>query len=105
MSDLPNQADPANTGQPDKEFWALADTFIHLSNTHSEKVQTAKVSNAMLFATSRFNAFVVAANSKSKEQLAANKEEAVAYFLKQYEDMLRENLQDHIDRFDQYKTQ
>ena len=56
---------------------------------------------AALFATSRFNAFVIAAAAGSKEQMIAEKEAAIAYFMDQYEKMLRENIDEHLTRFDQ----
>lgn len=87
--------------QRDKQFWELADSFIQLANTHLNEVKPSKVSASALFAASRFNAFVITASASSKEQLIAEKEAAVAYFLEQYETMLRENLDEHLARYDQ----
>lgn len=87
--------------QRDKQFWELADSFIQLANTHLNEVTPSKVSASALFAASRFNAFVITASASSKEQLIAEKEAAVAYFLEQYETMLRENLDEHLARYDQ----
>ena len=87
-------------GQRDKQFWELADSFIQLANTHLNEVKPSKVSACALFAASRFNAFVITASAASKEQLIAEKESAIAYFLEQYEKMLRENIDEHLARFD-----
>ena len=87
--------------QRDKQFWELADSFIQLANTHLNEVKPSKVSASALFAASRFNAFVITASATSKEQLIAEKEAAIAYFLEQYETMLRENLDEHLARYDQ----
>jgi hypothetical protein len=84
----------------DKQFWDLADSFIQLANTHLNEVKPSKVSDSALFAASRFNAFVITAATESKEQLIAEKESAIAYFLEQYEKMLRENLDEHLTRYD-----
>jgi hypothetical protein len=89
-------------GQRDKQFWELADSFIQLANTHLNEVKPSKVSASALFAASRFNAFVITASATSKEQLIAEKEAAIAYFLEQYETMLRENLDEHLARYDQH---
>lgn len=87
-------------GQRDTQFWELADSFIQLANTHLNEVKPSKVSASALFAASRFNAFVITASAASKEQLIAEKESAIAYFLEQYETMLRENLDEHLARYD-----
>ena len=87
--------------QRDKQFWDLADSFIQLANTHLNEVKPSRVSASALFAASRFNAFVITASATSKEQLIAEKEAAIAYFLEQYETMLRENLDEHLARYDQ----
>ena len=88
-------------GQRDNEFWDLADSFIQLANTHLDKVKPSRVSTSALFAAARFNAFVIAAATESKDQLIAEKESAIAYFMDQYEKMLRENIEEHLTRYDQ----
>jgi hypothetical protein len=91
MSDIPR----------DKQFWDLADSFIQLANTHLDAAKPSKVSASALFAAARFNAFVITAAAENKAQFIAEKESAIAYFLDQYEKMLRENLDEHLARFDQ----
>lgn len=95
MSDIPR----------DKQFWDLADSFIQLANTHLNETKPSKVSASALFAAARFNAFVITAAAGSKEQLIVEKEAAIAYFLDQYEKMLRENLDEHLARYDQPASQ
>ena len=85
----------------DKQFWELADSFIQLANTNLNAAKPSKVSASALFAASRFNAFVITVSASSKEQLIAEKEAAIAYFLEQYETMLRENIDEHLARYDQ----
>jgi hypothetical protein len=90
--------------QRDKPFWDMADSFIQLANAHLDKEKPSRVSASALFATARFNAFVIAAAAESKEQLIVEKEAAIAYFLDQYEKMLRENLDEHMARYDQQSS-
>ena len=85
----------------DKQFWDMADSFIQLANTHLNETKPSRVSASALFAASRFNAFVAAAASENKAQFIAEKESAIAYFLQQYEAMLRENLDEHLSRYEQ----
>lgn len=84
----------------DKAFYELADEHITLCNTRMGKVQPAKVSAAMLFAASRFNAFVIMAASENKAEMLAQKESAIAYFLNEYEIYLRENIDEHLKRYE-----
>jgi hypothetical protein len=85
----------------DKQFWDMTDSFIQLANTHLNEAKPSRVSASALFAASRFNAFVITAATESKAQLIAEKESAIAYFMDQYEKMLRENLDEHLARYDQ----
>ena len=87
--------------QRDKAFWDMADSFIQQANAHLDKEKPSRVSASALFAAARFNAFVIAAAAESKAQLIAEKEAAIAYFLNQYESMLRENLDEYMARYDQ----
>ena len=88
----------------DKQFWDLADAYIALANTQLNEAKPSRVSAAALFAAARFNAFVITAASGSKAEFIAEKEAAIAYFLQQYETMLRENLDEHLARYDQHNS-
>lgn len=86
----------------DAGFWSRADAYISLANSHCDTVQAGKVSASLLFAASRFNAFIVASNSSSAESLSEAREEALDYFTEQFRSMLAENLDDHIKNFAKY---
>lgn len=87
--------------QRDKPFYDMADAYIALANTQLGEAKPSRVSAAALFAAARFNAFVIEAAAENKAQLIAEKEAAIAYFMDQYEKMLRENIDEHLTRFDQ----
>ena len=87
--------------QRDKPFYDMADAYISLANTQLNQTKPSRVSAAALFAAARFNAFVIAAAAENKAQLIAEKEAAIAYFMDQYEKMLRENIDEHLTRADQ----
>lgn len=84
----------------DKAFYELADAHIALCNTHMGKIKPSKVGAAMLFAASRFNAFVIMAASENKAEMLTQKEAAIAYFLNEYETNLRENIDEHLKRYE-----
>ncbi len=76
-------------------IFQLADQFIALANELSAKEQdVSKVGTAMRFAASRFNAFEAALKSAD---LAAEKDNALEWFSKEYKEMLNDNLDDHIN--------
>ncbi len=87
----------------DQQFRALADAFIHLANEHSGTVPHDKLGAAFLYGAARFNAFVACAASRSRAQFTTEKETAVAFFLMQYEKMLREHLDDHETHYEKFK--
>lgn len=86
----------------DARFFDRADAVINLVNTHLAEVTAGKVSASTLYAAARFNAWVCATNCSSAEEMAAAKEETLAYFADQYLAMLTENLDDYIANFDHY---
>lgn len=90
MSDIPR----------DKEFYELADEHIALANTRMGQVKPAKVSATMLFASARFNAFLISVSADNKAQMLLDKEAAIAYFMQEYEKNLRENIDEHLARYD-----
>jgi len=90
MSDIPR----------DKEFYELADEHIALANTRMGQVKPAKVSATMLFASARFNAFLISVSADNKAQMLLDKEPAIAYFMQEYEKYLRENIDEHLARND-----
>lgn len=86
----------------DAGFWGRADAHIHLANAQCDTVEAGKVSASLLYAASRFNAFIVASNASSPESLSQSRSEALDYFTEQFRSMLAENLDDHIKNFTKY---
>ena len=86
----------------DKEFFELADSFIALANKHSKNAVPGKVSATFLYAAARFNTFLVASNSSSKEEFSSGKESAINYFMDEYKKMLEEHFTDYITNYDSY---
>jgi hypothetical protein len=88
----------------DAGFWSRADSYIELANGHCDVADPGKVSVSLLFAASRFNAFIVASNAASAESLSQSRGEALDYFTEQFRSMLAENLDDHIKNFAKYSA-
>jgi hypothetical protein len=86
----------------DDEFWNRADAHIALANSQSKNTDAGKVSASLLYAASRFNAFIVASGQQDANSLAAKKAEAIEYFTAQFRKMLADNLSDHVENFSKY---
>jgi hypothetical protein len=88
----------------DDGFFNRADEHIHLSNEQMSKVSIGKVSSSMLYSVARFNAFVTASGFNSVEEMKRTRQHTIDFFVKEYEKMLTENLDDYINHFDRYKN-
>lgn len=86
----------------DEGFWNRADAHINIANAQCDSISAGKVSASLLYAASRFNALVVAAQLSSAEELRDRRDEALEYFTGEFRKMLAENLDDHIDHFADY---
>jgi hypothetical protein len=86
----------------DDGFYERADAHIDLSNDQMSGVTRGKASASMMYATSRFNAWISACGFDDGEQLREARAETIKYFVAEYEKMLIENLDDYIENFEKY---
>lgn len=89
---------------PDDQFWQMADAFVGLANEKAQTAERPVVGASLLFAGARFNAYLLARGAGTLEDYTARKEEAVKYFMEQYEKMVRDNLDDYEKNFEQYRA-
>lgn len=88
----------------DIAYWDRADEIINLANQQTEDAASDDVNGSLLYATARFNAFLIAASAEKADDIKAGKEEAIEYFTKQYRQLLSENIDDYIENFDEYNA-
>lgn len=87
----------------DGNFYKRADEIISLANSHiNEKTPPADATNSLMFASSRYNAWIAAMGFKSADEMKAEKEEIIAFFTSQYKLMLEENFDNYVENFDQF---
>jgi len=86
----------------DKEFYEMADAFIAIANGYTGKVEQGKASATFLYAAARFNTFLVASASGSANEFSSRKEDAIKYFMAEYQKMLEEHFADYTEHFDKY---
>lgn len=86
----------------DQQFWDLAEQFIELANQSLENTDPGKIGAAMLFAATRFNAFVVASSSVDRKEYIADMDDTMDYLSKQFRHMLGDNLRDFKENYKVY---
>lgn len=86
----------------DKQYRAMVDTFIDQANQHAENNSPENVGMALLFAASRFNAFVVSQHAETLADFEKDLEKAKSFFSNQYMEMLKENLDDYKKVYEKY---
>ena len=85
--------------QKNKAFFAMADSFIDSANAYCDEEKSSQVGSAMMFATARFSAFVVASHSPDREKYEAEIEGATDFFSQEFKRMLLENLEEYKTAF------
>ena len=80
----------------------MIDSFIDCANELAEQNSAENVGMALLFAASRFNAFVVSQHAENREDYEKDMEKAQEFFISQYHQMLTENLEDYKKVYEKY---
>jgi hypothetical protein len=80
----------------------MIDSFIDRANEHAEQNSPENVGMALLFAASRFNAFVVSQHAENREDYERDMDKAQQFFTSQYKEMLTENLEDYKKTYEKY---
>lgn len=88
---------------PTKTFQQRVDEFIALANQQAAESSVDDANTAIIFSAARFNAFSVARSVESAAILQAEKQAAIEYFTQRYAEMLNQNLEEHIARFDSFR--
>jgi hypothetical protein len=86
----------------DNRFRGRADAHIHLANEQCSEADAGEVSASLLYAASRFNAYVVASLAPDAKTLRSRRQEAVDYFSDQFRQMFEDNIDDYIKHHKKY---
>ena len=98
-----NERERMSENSPTKTFQQRVDEFIALANQQTSDSSVDDANTSILFSAARFNAFSVARSVESAENLQAEKQAAIEYFTQRYAEMLNQNLEEHIARFDSFR--
>ena len=86
----------------DALYREMIDSFIDRANELAEGNSPENVGMALLFAASRFNAYVVSQHAENIEDYEKDLEKAQDFFSSQYREMLNENLEDYKSVYAKY---
>ena len=64
----------------DEAFWDRIDEVVDLANQQTEHAESDDVSSSLLYATARFNAYLLASSAENADEIKAGKDSAVEYF-------------------------
>ena len=92
----------AESNSDDALFWSLTDKFIGFANEQAASNDVGVVNASFLFASARFNTFLIATQCGTKENFEAEKAAALEYFVNQYKIALTEHMADYQAKFDTY---
>ncbi|BFM06513.1 DUF3144 domain-containing protein [Halioxenophilus aromaticivorans] len=85
------------------QLYDLVDALVELANQATDKaLDPGEAHQAMMYATARYGAFIVAASSESKEDYEQDKLDARNFYMDQFRQLLNENFDDYLANFDQY---
>lgn len=82
-------------------FLKRADAHIALANEQlNQELTQGEVSASFMYGSARFSAWMAASSFETAEDMKAEKEKVMEYFLKEYKLALEEHLDNHIENFD-----
>ena len=103
MTDTPNNNEDPKLSKDIEAFYKRADAIIELANSQlGSESHSGQVGASLLYAAARFSASVASIGFVKGSDLAAEKNEIIEFYTKQYRQMLSDNLDDYADNFDKY---
>lgn len=86
----------------EKTFQERCDEFIAVANQQHAETEVENVNAALLFSAARFNVFSTVRQFDDVEKLKAEKQKIIEYFAQRYAEMMDQNFDEYIERFDDY---
>ena len=94
--------DSISEDEVDFLYREMIDSFIDRANELTDQSSPENVSMALLFAASRFNAFVVSQHAENIDDYEKDLVKAQEFFRTQYREMLDQNLEDYKKVYTKY---
>ena len=100
----PDPNDPALEITPEMHaFFQRADEIIGVANSQmNENAHSGQVGSSLLYAAARYTASVASIGFVKGDDFAKEKDDIIEFYVKQYRQMLNDNLKDYAQNFDKY---
>ncbi|WP_407074433.1 DUF3144 domain-containing protein [Psychrobacter sp. CAL346-MNA-CIBAN-0220] len=86
-----------------QSFYQRADAIIGVANSQlGEEAHSGQVGASLLYAAARYSASVASIGFVKGDDFAKEKDDIVEFYVKQYRQMLSDNLADYAQNFDKY---
>jgi len=86
-----------------KGFYQRADAIIGVANSQlGDEAHSGQVGASLLYAAARYSASVASIGFVKGDDFAKEKDDIVEFYVKQYRQMLSDNLTDYAQNFDKY---
>lgn len=79
----------------DKLLRDLADSFIIIANKHAETEDNNVVNTALMYASSRFSAYVAASSARNVEDFVEKQAQGIEFFTGEFTQMLKSNMKNY----------
>ncbi len=84
-------------------FYQRADAIISLANSQlGSEAHSGQVGASLLYAAARYSASVASIGFVKGDDFAKEKDDIVEFYVKQYRQMLSDNVTDYAQNFDKY---
>jgi hypothetical protein len=86
----------------EKTFQQRCDEYIAVANQQFKETEVENVNAALLFSAARFTTFSTVRQFDDVEKLKENQQSIIDYFTQRYTEMMAQNFEEYIERFDDY---
>jgi len=87
----------------DEQIFDLVDKLVELANQATDDgLDAGSAHQALMYATARYGAFIVAASSESKQDYEQDIPESRSFFMDQFRQLLNENFDDYRSHYSDY---
>lgn len=89
----------------EQQFWDLVENLVENANHQAAQQGPALVSDALLYAAARFNAYTSAINTAERREFKEELPDIKNLLMQQFEAMLDANLEDYLENYKIYLEQ
>jgi hypothetical protein len=87
----------------EKTFQQRCDEFIDLANQQHAETDLANVNTALLFSAARFAVFGTVRQFENIEQIKQEQNQITDFFVQRFKEMVDQNFEEYVERFDEYQ--